>query len=162
MLRPLRKRLLLGLALGLPLFVLASIDRVMTSQPVAAAIGPLTNLLIQALLCAGVVLISGWPFLVRGWLSIRNLQLNSDTLVVLGVGAAFIYSLAALVYDISEVRPLARQQDPRLARLGAKVEGELEVLAPYQQGTVEPFFESAAAIVLLMLFGRVFELNARV
>ncbi|HSQ55975.1 MAG TPA: heavy metal translocating P-type ATPase, partial [Gemmata sp.] len=162
MLRPLRKRLLLGLALGLPLFVLASIDRVMTSQPVAAAIGPLTNLLIQALLCAGVVLVSGWPFLVRGWLSIRNLQLNSDTLVVLGVGAAFIYSLAALVYHISEVRPLARQQDPRLARLGAKVEGELEVLAPYQQGTVEPFFESAAAIVLLMLFGRVFELNARV
>ena len=56
---------------------------------------PQISIWLQFLLATPVVLWAGWPFFVRGWASVRNRSLNMFSLIALGVGAAFLYSLAA-------------------------------------------------------------------
>ena len=84
-----------------------------------------------------VVLWAGWPFFTRGWASILNRHLNMFTLIAMGVGAAYLYSVVAtLVPGIF----------PDSFRMGSEV---------------AVYFEPAAVIVVLVLLGQVLELRAR-
>jgi len=89
-------------------------------------------------LATPVVLWGGWPFFVRGYNSVKTWNLNMFTLIALGVGAAYIYSLAALFM-------------PHIFPPKMQVEG----------GLVHVYFEAAAVIVALVLLGQVLELRAR-
>jgi P-type Cu+ transporter len=159
-LRSMTRRLRLGLLLGLPLIAMGVIDAFGSARPVRSALGDQLFLGIQALLCTPVVVVCGSPFFLRAWRSIRTRRLNLYTLIGLGAGGAYIYSLVALVYAWSGVSPLPRQTIDAV-NLRPEVQGGLEVFAPYQLGTIDSFFESAAMIVILILLGQVLELRAR-
>jgi Cu+-exporting ATPase len=92
----------------------------------------------QLLLAAPVVLWGGWPFFVRGWNSVRTMNLNMFTLIALGVGVAFAYSVIATFA-------------PGIVPAGFKLEG----------GETPVYFEAAAVITTLVLLGQVLELRAR-
>ncbi len=135
-LRDMARRLGVAAALTLPLFVLS----------MGAMLPPLSRVLphgrvggwIELLLAAPVVLWAGWPFFARGVQSVRHRHLNMFTLIALGVGAAFAYSVAAVV---------APQAFPAGFRGG--------------DGRVALYFEAAAVITTLALLGQVLELKAR-
>lgn len=93
---------------------------------------------VQLALATPVVLWCGWPFFERAWLSVLNRSPNMFTLVGLGVSAAYLYSLLATVA-------------PSLFPAGFRS----------ATGAVEPYFDSAAVIVVLVLLGQVLELRAR-
>ena len=92
---------------------------------------------IQLALATPVVLWGGWPFFVRGWASVVNHHLNMFTLIALGVGAAYAYSVVATFA-------------PGLFPDSFRMMGEVAV-----------YFEPAAVIVVLVLLGQVLELRAR-
>jgi len=92
---------------------------------------------IQFLLATPVVLWAGWPFFVRGWASLRNRSLNMFSLIALGIGAAYLYSLAAT---------FAPTLFPESLR---------------QDGVIPVYYEAAAVITVLVLLGQVLELRAR-
>ncbi len=92
---------------------------------------------VQLALATPVIVWGGWPFFVRGWASIVNRHLNMFTLIALGVGAAFAYSLTATLA-------------PGLFPDSFRMMGEVAV-----------YFEPAAVIVVLVLLGQVLELRAR-
>ena len=92
---------------------------------------------LELALASPVVLWGGWPFFVRGWASVVNRHLNMFTLIALGVGAAYAYSVVAT---------LAPGLFPDSFRL---------------MGQVAVYFEPAAVIVVLVLLGQVLELRAR-
>jgi Cu+-exporting ATPase len=92
---------------------------------------------IQFVLATPVVLWGGWPFFLRGWASVLSRHLNMFTLIALGVGAAYAYSVAAT---------LAPGLFPDSFRM---------------MGQVAVYFEPAAVIVVLVLLGQVLELRAR-
>ncbi len=87
---------------------------------------------------APVVLWAGWPFFVRGWLSLRTMNLNMFTLIALGVSVAFVYSLVATAAP-----------------------GLFPPAMVDEHGRVGVYYEAAAAIVTLVLLGQVLELKAR-
>src|SRR5205814_2322390 len=93
---------------------------------------------IQLLLGTPVVLWAGWPFFARGWASLVNRSLNMFTLIALGTGAAWTYSIVGTV-------------------LPSLFPAELRM----EDGAVPVYFEAAAAITVLMLLGQVLELRAR-
>jgi Cu+-exporting ATPase len=92
---------------------------------------------IEFALATPVVLWGGWPFFVRGWSSVVSRHLNMFTLIALGVGAAYAYSVAAMLA-------------PGLFPESFRVHGEVGI-----------YFEPAAVIVTLVLLGQVLELRAR-
>ena len=96
---------------------------------------------------------------MRAWRSIRTRRLNLYTLIGLGVSAAYVSSLVGVFYAWSDINPLPRQTTEKV-NLSPQVMGGLEVLAPYQPGTIDPFFDSAAMIVILVLLGQVLEIRA--
>jgi Cu+-exporting ATPase len=93
---------------------------------------------IQLLLATPVVLWGGWPFFVRGWQSLLTRNLNMFTLIAMGTGVAWVYSVIAT---------LAPQIFPAAFRMG--------------DGAVAVYFEAAAVITVLVLLGQVLELRAR-
>jgi P-type Cu+ transporter len=93
---------------------------------------------IQFALTTPVVLWGGWPFFVRGWQSLVNRHLNMFTLIALGIGVAYVYSVIAIGFP--DLFPASF----RMAH-----------------GQVGVYFEAAAAIVTLVLLGQVMELRAR-
>jgi Cu+-exporting ATPase len=93
---------------------------------------------VQLALSAPVVLWAGWPFFERGWASIRTGRLNMFTLIAMGVGVSFAYSLAAVLAP-GLFPPAFR--DP--------------------SGAAPVYFEAAAVITVLVLLGQVLELRAR-
>jgi len=97
-----------------------------------------TSSWIQLVLSTPVVLWSGWPFFVRGWRSLVTRRLNMFTLIAMGVGVAWTYSLGAV---------LAPGAFPPAFRDAS--------------GTVPVYFEAAAVITVLVLLGQVLELSAR-
>ena len=97
----------------------------------------LSNLL-QFALATPVVLWAGWPFLVRGWRSIVTRNLNMFTLIALGTGTAFLYSVVATLLP-GIFPPALRAHD----------------------GAMPVYFEAAAVITVLVLLGQVLELRAR-
>ncbi len=135
-LRSMQRRFWVGVALGIPLLAI--------SMGGMAAGSPLHNLpagwmeWLQLLLATPVVLWGGWPFFQRGWASLVNRHLNMFTLIAMGTGTAYLFSLIAT---------LAPGIFPQ-AFLG-------------HGGRPEVYFESAAIIVTLVLLGQVLELRAR-
>ena len=122
-------------AIGLPVFGIA-----MTEMVAGAGVLPLSRTVsnwVQLVCAAPVVLWAGRPFFERGWASIVNRSPNMFTLITLGVGAAFLYSAAATVV-------------PGSFPAGFRMEGG-----------VEPYFDTAVVIVVLVLLGQVLELRAR-
>jgi len=134
-LRDMTRRMLVGAVLTLPLLVLA----MGAHLPGAGALAhsPWAPW-VELLLSTPVVLWGGWPFFVRGAASVRNRSLNMFTLIGLGTGAAYVYSVVAV---------LAPQLFPPEMRDA--------------QGRVGLYFEAAAVIVVLVLLGQVLELRAR-
>jgi Cu+-exporting ATPase len=113
------------------------ISEFLPGQPVQARLPHAWLNWILLALATPVVLWGGWPFFVRGWASILNRHLNMFTLIALGVGAAYGYSVVAT---------LAPDLFPDSFRM---------------MGQVAVYFEPAAVIVVLVLLGQVLELRAR-
>jgi Cu+-exporting ATPase len=131
------RRFWIGLALTAPVFVLAMAEHipgVMLEHFVNPAVSGWT----QFLFSIPVVLWAAWPFFVRGWNSLVSRNLNMYTLIALGTGVAFAYSVVAL---------LAPDLFPASFR-GAS-------------GQVALYFEAAAVISVLVLLGEVLQLRAR-
>jgi Cu+-exporting ATPase len=93
---------------------------------------------LQLVLASPVVLWGGWPFFVRAWQSVVNRSLNMFTLIGLGVGVAYVFSVIAVIA-------------PQLFPASFRGEG----------GSVPVYFEAAAVITTLVLLGQVLELRAR-
>ncbi|HTB95056.1 MAG TPA: heavy metal translocating P-type ATPase, partial [Candidatus Sulfotelmatobacter sp.] len=128
-----RKRLWVGAVLSIPLLALS-----MAGDALGLHLAPgLTNW-VELLLASPVVLWGGWPFFERFWASLVNRSPNMFTLIGLGTGAAYLYSLAATLF-------------PQL--FPASVRG--------MHGEVSVYFEAAAVITTLVLVGQVLELRAR-
>jgi P-type Cu+ transporter len=129
------RRFWVGLALTLPVLVLEMGGHV---SGLAMRIGMQKSNWIQLLLSTPVVLWAGWPFFVRGWKSVVTRNLNMFTLIALGTGVAWAYSIAAT---------LAPAVFPGAFRS--------------HDGSVAVYFESAAVITVLVLLGQVLEMRAR-
>jgi Cu+-exporting ATPase len=136
-LRDMSRRLLWSSVLTAPLFVLAMAEMIPGNSLGHALSGPGLPWL-QLALASPVVLWGGWPFFERGWQSLVNRSPNMFTLIALGTGAAFAYSVAALLA-------------PGLFPASAVGHG----------GRPNLYFEAAAVIVTLVLLGQVLELRAR-
>lgn len=131
------KRLKVSVPLSLPLLVLAMSDLI-PGQPVQHALAPQVNSLIQFFLATPVVLWAGLPFFERGWASLKSRNYNMFTLIALGTGIAYLFSLVGTFY-------------PELFPESLKVHG----------GMVPLYYEAAAVIITLVLLGQVLELRAR-
>jgi Cu+-exporting ATPase len=88
------RRLQVGTALTVPLIIVA-MGHLIPDRPLERLMAPGTLRWIELLLATPVVLWGGWPFFVRGWRSVVNRQLNMFTLIALGVGVSFTYSVVA-------------------------------------------------------------------
>ncbi len=135
-LRNMQRRFWVGVALSIPLLAI--------SMGGMAAGSPLHNLpagwmeWLQLLLATPVVLWGGWPFFQRGWASLVNRHLNMFTLIAMGTGTAYLFSvIATLAPGIFPASFLGHGGRP------------------------EVYFESAAIIVTLVLLGQILELRAR-
>lgn len=131
-----RRRFWIGTALSLPVFVIA-MSAMLPGNPLHALDMTLLNW-VQLVLTTPVVLWCGWPFFERGWASIVHRSPNMFTLIALGVGSAYVFSLVATVA-------------PGLFPEGFRMAG----------GAVEPYFDTAAVVTVLILLGQVLELRAR-
>ena len=148
-------QLKLGLLLTIPLVGLAAVDAMLAETPLQTALGRTGFIALQAALCTPVVLVCGWPILARAWLTIRTRRPDFYTLAGLGIGAAFTFSLVALVYDLSSITVLPKPTTD--TQLVPEVAGGVEVVAPYGGGVIAPFFEGAAVMVVLVLLGLALE-----
>ncbi len=129
------RRFGIGLILTAPVFILEMGGHLIG---LAHLLSPQTSNWLQLLLATPVVWWSGWPFFVRGWQSITNRALNMFTLIAMGTGVAWIYSIIATVAP--DLFPDAfRSSD----------------------GSVAVYFEATAVITVLVLLGQVLELRAR-
>lgn len=129
------RRFFLGAVLALPVLVLEMGARALDLH---RYLSPLASAWIQFLLATPVVLWAGGPLLMRGVASVRHRSLNMFSLIALGVGAAYLYSVVALLA-------------PGLFPAGLRGEG----------GLIPVYFEAAAVITVLVLLGQVLELRAR-
>ena len=134
-LRDMTRRFWIGLVLTAPVFVLEMGGHLFNIHHVIAQ---QTSNWVQLVLSTPVVLWAGWPFFTRAVASIRHRSLNMFTLIALGTGAAWLYSIVAT---------LAPQAFPPALR------GD--------DGAVAVYFEAAAVITVLVLLGQVLELRAR-
>ena len=132
-----RRRLRISLVLAIPVFLLAMIADMAPALLPDSLPMPVAQW-IQFLLATPVVLWCGWPFFQRGWQSLRSWNLNMFTLIAIGVGVAWIYSVVALLFPA--IFP------PSMI---------------HSDGTVAVYFEAAAVIIALVLLGQVMELRAR-
>jgi Cu+-exporting ATPase len=132
-----RRRFGWSLALTLPVFALA-MSEMIPGQPVQRLISPRISVWLQLALATPVVLWGGWPFFQRGWASILSRRLNMFTLIAVGTGASFLYSVVATL-----------------------VPGLFPASLRTSHGLVEVYFEAAAVITTLVLLGQVLELVAR-
>ena len=124
-----------ALALSLPVLLLAMLP--MVGIGVDRFLGHTTWLWLQWILCTPVVFWAGGVFFTRGARSIATLQLNMFTLISIGTGAAYLYSVVAVLF-------------PDIFPDDLKKSGRIEV-----------YFEAAAVIITLVLLGQVLELRAR-
>jgi len=132
-----RKRFIVAVALAVPLVLLAMGD-MLPGQPISHLLGSGGRHVAELLLATPICLWAGWPFLQRAWTSIVTWHLNMFTLIGLGVGVAYVYSLVAT---------LAPGLFPAAFRDA--------------HGQVAVYFEAAGVIVALVLLGQVLELRAR-
>jgi len=130
-----RRRFWIGLALAVPVFVLEMAGHLTNLHMLLA--DRVSNW-IQFALATPVVLWAGWPFFERGWASLRTRNLNMFTLIAMGTGVAWVYSVIA-TFAPGAFPPAFRAAD----------------------GSVPVYFEAAAVITVLVLLGQVLELRAR-
>ena len=132
--RDMVRRFWIGVILTIPILLLEMIPMIFSTKewtsPAFSRIG-------QFILSTPVVLWAGWPFFERAWHSILNRSLNMFSLIALGVGVAYLYSVIALFFP--HLFPVEFQR----------------------QGEVPIYFETAAIITVLVLLGQVLELKAR-
>ncbi len=134
-----QRRFWVATVLTIPIFLIAMAGLLRSESVMTFLHGNMMALnWVQLVLSTPVVLWCGWPFFKRAWLSIVNLSPNMFTLIAIGVGAAYLYSLVATIA-------------PGIFPEGFRSAG----------GGVEPYFDSAAVIVVLVLLGQVLELRAR-
>src|ERR1700691_429111 len=131
------RRFWTSVALTVPILALAMSDLI-PGQPLQNALSPRAIGWIEFLLATPVVLWAGWPFFERGWASIVNRSLNMFTLIALGTGTAYSYSMIAVLF-------------PGIFPDSFRVMG----------GTVPIYFGAASALTTLVLLGQVLELRAR-
>jgi P-type Cu+ transporter len=131
------RRFWASVALTIPVLLLGMSDMI-PGQPIQHLLSARAMGWVELALATPVVLWGGWPFFERGWASVVNRSLNMFTLIALGTGTAFLYSVAAVLFP---------QLFPATFR-GMK-------------GEVPVYFEAAAAITTLVLLGQVLELHAR-
>jgi len=131
------RRFWVSLALTAPLIILA-MSAMLGEQSLGHAITPRLLAWIELVLATPVVLWGGWPFFQRGWASVANRSLNMFTLIAMGTGTAFLYSI-----------------------LATALPGLFPPSFRLSSGEVPVYFEAAAAITTLVLLGQVLELRAR-
>jgi len=129
------RRFWIGLALALPVFMLEMGGHLVDLHQ---WLGQQTSNWMQLVLATPVVLWAGWPFFERGWASIKTRNLNMFTLIAIGTGVAWLYSIVGTIW-------------PGL--FPASMRGH--------DGSVAIYFEAAAVITVLVLLGQVLELRAR-
>lgn len=129
------RRFWIGLVLALPVVVLEMGSHLFHT---GALLEPQVSNWVQLALATPVVLWAGWPFFVRGYSSVKRRSLNMFTLIAIGTGAAWVYSVLATATP-GIFPDTFRQAD----------------------GSVAVYFEAAAVIVVLVLLGQVLELRAR-
>jgi Cu+-exporting ATPase len=137
-LRDMTRRFWISVALTLPILLLM-VSEMLPAKPLQNLLGPVLLLWVQFVLATPVVIWGGWPFFVRGWQSVVNRHLNMFTLIALGTGAAYAYSVAATLFP--GIFP--------------------EAFRDRHTGALAVYFEPAAVIVALVLLGQVLELRAR-
>jgi P-type Cu+ transporter len=131
------RRFWMGLALTLPVFILEMGGHI-PALGLDDLVPPRISTWIQFALSTPVVLWAGWPFFERAWASVVHRSLNMFSLIALGTGAAYLYSVFATFA-------------PGMFPAGFREMG----------GTVAVYFEAAAVITVLVLLGQVLELRAR-
>jgi P-type Cu+ transporter len=131
------RRFIISLVLTVPLLILAMSDLI-PGQPVQHALSPHILRYIQLVLASPVVLWGGWPFFQRGWASVVNRSLNMFTLIAVGTGVAYLYSVVA-----------------------AFAPGLFPASFRGHDNEVGVYFEVSAVIITLVLLGQVLELRAR-
>jgi len=136
-LRDMTRRFWVGVAVSLPLLAIAMAEHV-NKPALDALISPRLLVWVQLILGTPAVLWGGWPFFERGWASLFSRRLNMFTLIALGTGVAYVYSLVA-----------------------ALAPGIFPASFRDHNGQVPLYFEAAAVIVTLVLLGQVLELRAR-
>jgi Cu+-exporting ATPase len=136
-LRDMTRRFWAGVALSLPLLVIAMAEH-FDKAALDALVAPRLLVWVQLILGTPAVLWCGWPFFQRGWASVVSRRLNMFTLIALGTGVAYVYSLVA-----------------------ALAPGIFPASFRDVDGQVPLYFEAAAVIVTLVLLGQVLELRAR-
>ena len=130
------RRFRIAAALGLPVMLFAMAEMIAPDAVHGAVNLGLANW-VQLALATPVVLWAGWPFFERGWDSLVNRSPNMFTLIAIGVGAAYLYSVAATIA-------------PGIFPEGFRMHGR-----------VEPYFDTAVVITALVLLGQVLEIRAR-
>ncbi len=131
------RRLKVSVPLTIPLLILAMSDLI-PGRPVQHMIPAWLNASVQFILASPVVLWGGFPFFERGWSSIKSRNFNMFTLIAMGTGVAYVFSLVGTFY-------------PSIFPDSLKIHG----------GMVPLYYEAAAVIVTLVLLGQVLELQAR-
>jgi len=129
------RRFCIALVLSVPIVVLEMGGHLFPAMH--DLISPRVSTWTQLVLATPVVLWAGWPFFTRGWASVRTMKLNMFTLIAMGTGVAWLFSVVAT---------LAPGIFPDSFR---------------DMGTVDVYFEAAAVITVLVLLGQVLELRAR-
>jgi Cu+-exporting ATPase len=136
-LRDMRRRFLVAAVLSVPVLILA-MGKYVPGVDMEALVPHRIGIWLELIFATPVVLWSGWPFFVRGWRSVVSRNLNMFTLISLGVGVAYVYSIIATMFP--EIFPDSFRGN---------------------RGAVGVYFEAAAVIVTLILLGQVMELKAR-
>lgn len=131
------RRFWIGLVLTLPILIL-TMSEMISGQPLQHALPSRLITWIEFILSAPVVLWGGWPFFERGWKSLVNRSFNMFTLISIGTGTAYAYSVAAAIAP-----------------------GVFPDSFRGHNGEVAVYFEAAATITVLVLLGQVLELRAR-
>src|SRR5438309_8777140 len=131
------RRFWISLLLTVPLLLLA-MSEMLPGQPVQHAFSARLLTWVQLAFATPVVLWGGWPFFTRGWASFVNRSLNMFTLIAVGTGTAYVYSVIATL-----------------------VPGLFPASFRTHNGAVAVYFEAAAVITTLVLLGQVLELRAR-
>ncbi len=136
-LEDMKRRFLVGAVLTVPVLV-SAMGKYIPGSPLLDWASERFWVWFEMLLTTPVVLWCGWPFFVRGWRSIVNQSLNMFTLIGLGVGVAYTYSVVAALFP-----------------------GIFPESFRSESGVVAVYFEAAAVITTLVLLGQVLELRAR-
>ncbi|MEA3290832.1 MAG: heavy metal translocating P-type ATPase, partial [Pseudomonadota bacterium] len=131
------RRFRVSAALAIPVFITAMAAE-FWPEAMAEIISPRYRQWFELVLATPVVLWGGWPFFVRGWQSVKTWNLNMFTLIGLGVGVAWSYSM-----------------------IGVLLPGIFPASVQNAMGVIPVYFEAAAVITALVLLGQVLELRAR-